>query len=393
MKYVIYTGPFRFPIGDAAAARVLNNGKLFRLLGYKVVFVSWGGCYREEDRDVSGNYFYDGFQYVVTKDIDVKRGIVKRILYFLLAGKNALTYIKGIISNADIIIAYNSPLYTTNILLNLCEKNKIPLISDLTEWYSPNELPGGKFAPPAWLNEYNMSILQKKVKNKIVISSFLNEYYSASNNIILPPLIDKDEPKWKSFNSVLPEYDGIRILYAGNPSKKDLLETILNAVLECVRSGLKLQFVMVGVSENNTLGYNNHKDFALFPDNIIFCGNVPQTKVPSYFKVSDFSIIIRKPNRKNSAGFPTKLVESMMAGCPVITNSTSDIPKYIIHGKNGLLVAKWSSNEVKKTLKFITTINRSNLIQMKYMAMECALKHFNYSCHVEKASDFVKNIN
>ena len=58
MSKIIYTGAFRFPNGDAAAPRVLNNAKLLRELGYKVIFVSWGGPPRKEDKDENGFYRY-----------------------------------------------------------------------------------------------------------------------------------------------------------------------------------------------------------------------------------------------------------------------------------------------------------------------------------------------
>lgn len=391
---IIYTGPFRFPTGDAAAARVLNNGKLLRLLGYNVTYISWGGCSHEaEKQDDNGHFYYDGFRFIITNDIDVKKGPIKRLFNFLFSGKKALRHIKSLIQNVDLIIAYNPPIYFTLRLNSLCKKYNLPFISDITEWYAPNEFPGGIFAPPVWLNEINMRIVQKKVKNKIVISSFLNKYYSESNNILLPPLVDHDEAKWNFIDSVLPIFDGIRILYAGTPAKKDLLETILNAVISSVNSGLKIQFVMVGVLKEEISSYSNYQNVLSYPDNILFCGRVSQTKVPSYFKISDFSIIIRKPTRKNMAGFPTKLVESLMAGCPVITNSTSDISKHIVQSKNGLLVKNWSVNELKNSLEKIADFNSSELLRMKTFTKNYALENFNYTSYLNQGSKFLKNIN
>ena len=59
-KAILYTGAFRFPIGDAAAPRVLNNAKILRELGYDVVFIGFGGEARDEDSKVTGNITIKG---------------------------------------------------------------------------------------------------------------------------------------------------------------------------------------------------------------------------------------------------------------------------------------------------------------------------------------------
>ncbi len=50
------------------------------------------------------------------------------------------------------------------------------------------------------------------------------------------------------------------------------------------------------------------------------------------------------------AGFPTKFVESLGAGCPVITNYTSDLDLYLKNGFNGFVVKDLN---MKVFLKFL----------------------------------------
>lgn len=98
------------------------------------------------------------------------------------------------------------------------------------------------------------------------------------------------------------------------------------------------------------------------PINFVFCGIVPQVDVPYYYHDSDFSVIIREPTRKNMAGFPTKLAESMMAGCPVLLNSTSDISKFVHSGSNGFLIKNWSVIEFENVLSKIVTLTKEEKI-------------------------------
>ena len=394
MKIIIYTGAFRFPIGDAAAQRVLNNAKILRELGYNVIFVSFGGCFQESDKGEDGNYYYDGFRYIISHDIDLKEyNIVKRIHNFIHTGQRAVKLINEMTDNLYMIIGYNPSMFFTNKIQSLCSKNNISFVADITEWSDSNEFPGGGFAPPAWINNFNMSFTQKKVKNKILISSYLDKFYKSSNNIVLPPLVDSSDMKWSYSSPVLPYFEGVRVIYAGTPGKKDLLETILDAVFSCLKRGLKLQFVVVGVTKDDISHYKNYQDILTMPDSIIFCGRVLQTEVPSYYKVSDFSIIVRESTRKSMAGFPTKLVEAQMAGVPIVVNHTSDIKKFIKDGFNGYVLANHSVEKIIECLENIVLLSEEKISIMKNNARKTSLENFNFNEYSNDVKIFLKNLN
>jgi glycosyltransferase involved in cell wall biosynthesis len=393
MKTIIYTGAFRFPIGDAAAQRVLNNAKIFRDLGHKVIFVSFGGITSEDDKGKDGYYCFEGFRYIISNEIDIRSSnVFERLYNFFYSGRRALRIISRMNEKIDIIIGYSPSMFFTNKILELCHRKKIIFVSDISEWYDSNEFPGGRFFPPAWINDMNMNLTQKKVKNKILISSYLDKFYKSSNNIILPPLVDSNDIKWNVLKSVLPSFDGIRVIYAGTPAKKDLLVNMLDAVCSCLKHDVKLQFVVVGVALSDILHYRNYNEVVIFPKNIIFLGRVSQTEVPSYFNVSDFSIIVRELSRKSSAGFPTKLAETMMAGCPVLVNYTSDISSYVHNGYNGFILPDSSAIELEKLLYDIVKLSRKDIDFLKECALECGLNKFNYSNYFEATEVFLKSL-
>ena len=393
-KNIIYTGAFRFPFGDPAAPRVLNNAKIFKKLGYNVIFICWGGIPQDEDKHEDGSFYYQGFRYINSYDIDIKQNnLIKRIYSFFLYGRNSLKIIEQMINDVAFVIGYNPPMIFSNSILKLCRKNNIPFISDITEWHSSNEFPGGKLALPAWINELNMRFIQKRVGNKIVISSFLYNYYCLSNNILLPPLVDSNEPKWQNNKLKLPYFDGVRLIYAGAPAKKDLLYTILDAVIECIKRKIKLQFIILGISKDNIFRYEKYNEVLSMSENILLLGRIPQNEVPAYYKNSDFSIIIREKNRKSMAGFPTKLAETMMSGCPVILNYTSDISDYVHDGYNGIVVIDDSSTELQKSLLHIVTLSKEEKDLMKRNAIKCAFEKFDYSNYIYCMERFIKKTN
>ena len=165
---------------------------------------------------------------------------------------------------------------------------------------------------------------------------------------------------------------------------------MLDAVIHCLKDGMKLQFVVLGVKIEDISHYKNCTEVANFSDNIILLGRVPQTEVPSYYHLSDFSLLIRQRNRKNSAGFPTKFAESNMAGCPVIVNDTSDIRNFVEDGENGFLIPDFSLTEIIKTLDKVARLSPETIALITTATREKALKNFDFRAYIEEMKKIVR---
>jgi glycosyltransferase involved in cell wall biosynthesis len=74
-------------------------------------------------------------------------------------------------------------------------------------------------------------------------------------------------------------------------------------------------------------------------------GYVCREEVLRLLQDADFSVLIRPTGGYADAGFPTKVPESLAAGCPVLGNITSDLGTYLIDGQNAVVcsVASGSS--------------------------------------------------
>lgn len=391
-KTIVITGAFRFNCNEAAEPRVLNNAKIFRELGYRVVFVCWGGKYNNEEK-VGERYFKQGFEYTITNDLldNTKSSFVVRLVTFMLRGKKS---INSIISHKpQIVVGYNPPGYFTSKMLHYAKKFNFHFISDITEWYDANEFIGGKWLPFSWSNDYNMAFTQKKVKNKIVISHFLDRHYS-SNNIILPPLVDLQDEKWhkESAHKEIPPFDGLTFIFAGYHGIKDLLGNIIEGVCQSISRGARARLLILGAESSQIEELMGQDKFERFSGTILPVGRVAQDNVPSYYAAADFSFVIRKPLRKNMAGFPTKFVESMVAGCPVVANSTSDLGDYIIVGENGFVVADWSTDSISNFMAALSQMSKEEITEMKVKAAEHGRKNFDYKAYVEKTALFLTKI-
>lgn len=391
---ILYLGLFRFPEGDAAASRVLNNARLFRDLGHSVKILSFGGEYREQDISLDG-YVYDGLHYVITHDIDT-HSWKERFLRYISPNPNARNYIAANIDSFDIVVSYNTTLPMNIYLQHICKKHGKKIILDVTEWPDSNELLGGKLCPIYWMSELNMRFIQKHFKNMIPISQFLNRFYSHSNNILLPPLIDINDTKWNCFKPVdftsVNHYNGVRIIFAGTPARKDLLKNLVEAIVQVLNEGQVIQLVVAGVSIEQANQFCAEDILSKYRNNIVFLGRIPQSLVPSLYHISTFSAIIREPSRKNTAGFPTKMVESMAAGCPVLLNITSDLGDYAIDGENAVLIENYHVCSIKEGLMSILSMTNEKISKMKLCARKTGEQRFDYHNYMEMGLRFINNL-
>lgn len=391
----LYIGPFRFPNGDAAASRVLNNIRILKAIGHEVDVLSFGGKYLERDKTSQGEYEHDGIPYIITNDIDTHTW-KERIRRYFLPPKKAWRIIYRNIDSYDVIITYN-PSWTLNIpLIKLCKKYNKKTILDLTEWYSSKDFPGGKWTPLYWLSELNMIFIQKKYKNIIPISTFLSRYYSSIHQIVIPPLISCNDDKWMNYIEDIPlaikEFNGRKIIFAGTPAKKDLLANILQAGLSLIKSGLSIQFIILGIDNVQSKSFFSSNEYKSYNNNFIFLGRKPQEEVPAYYKLADFSAIIREPNRKNTAGFPTKMAESMASGCPVLLNATSDLSDFVKDMENAILINDFTIDSIKIGLRRISLLSDEQINKMKQNARKVAWNKFDYHQYLVSVKQFIQKI-
>lgn len=389
--HIIYLGSFRLPNGDAAAARVLNVAKALRLAGHIVSFISWGGENRYCDLCPDGKYRVDGFEYIVTNELDPKGGIFEKVRCKLMRGRKTKCILSHKLGNYDVIITYNGSL--SRWLMTFTKKHHIKLINDITEWYDYNEL-----KPTDWLSyAYDMHCVQKKVKNKIVISTYLDRFYHGTNNIVVPATCDATETKWHQSSDIIMssmcKYDGITMIYAGNPARKDAVHYVINAVNILAKEGAKLRFLIIGITKEKYI--ERYKDLLSekeLNNSIKFLGRVSQDDVPSFYALADFMVLLREPNRKSNAGFPTKFAESFTSGTPVIANLTSDIGLYLKDGKTGFVVDDPSEKAIYQTIKEkVLPLSKKDIESLKKNVRDMA-KQLDYHSFVEPLRIYMNDL-
>jgi glycosyltransferase involved in cell wall biosynthesis len=393
-KQIVIVGAFRFPNGDAAAARVLGIGKSLRQAGYAVSFAGWEQTERPEDDDGNGEFRYEGFQYHSQNEFRTGHlSPFQRLIRYLLAGSSSLRWLKSTrTKDLQAVVVYHGGALFLLRLAVFCKLNGIRLIADCTEWYDADGLVGGRFGVVHLDNEFRMRFVNRLIGRLIVISHFLHDYYEARSCDVLcvPPTIDLIEGKWGA-NVRSRENSALSLVYAGIPGKKDLLSSALYGIRALRSEGILIVLNLLGPSKADLLVCVDGDTLLIdeLEGALVFHGRVAQESVPKIVAQSDFSILLRPVKRVSSAGFSTKLVESLAAGVPVIANPTGDIDRYVTDGQEGILLTDTTVDAFVVGIRRALAMSGTELGRMRESARRCAERSFAYDRYSDMLADFI----
>lgn len=319
MLKILYIGGFTLPDNNAAAHRVINNGKALRDIGYEVIYLN-SLVKTTLNNIIDKDYF--GF-----KCFEYKR---ENLFFYLFDCKIVKNMIEKI--SADIVIAYNYPSIALNKIRRYCNKKNIICISDCTEWYHPEGNIVHKLIK-FFDTEYRMRYVHKKMNGVITISKYLDEYYKKNvKTVMVPPLIDIKDDKWRKI--LMKENDPIVFLYAGSPSvTKERLDLIIEQFNKYNGSN-HIILKIVGISKQDYIRIYKKK---CIDNNVVFYGRLDNVTTVNMIKQADWTITLREKRRVVEAGFPTKVAESITCSTPVIINEFSNICDYL-NDSNSLII-------------------------------------------------------
>jgi len=286
------------------------------------------------------------------------------------------------------VVVYGGSAQYILRLLPWCKRHGIPLIVDVVEWYDPKQMKGGRFGPFYLSAQFALRYLYPRCDGVIAISSLLEKHYmeKGCKVVRVPPSLDVQTrlgpPEQRKPGAPL------LLVYAGIPGKKDLLLHVINAVEAVDPSGKRLRLRILGSSAQQLGECYGRLNFA--PCIEIF-GHVNQVEVVRHIRAADFTVLLRIPALFANAGFPTKFVESLASGTPVICNLTSDLGSYMRDGMDGLICQNFSVQALVDTLERALSLSDFQLQEMRGFAVERARNSFDFRVHAEDLGCFVEN--
>ena len=367
-KTIIYSGGFVLPDKNAAANRVVSNGKLFASLGCKTYFLGlsddeFDGV-RKIDKRVN--------MFEQTRPTSTKQWI-RRL--FSVEEISSLAQKHG----ADTVILYNLPFFTLCRAKRVFSKKNIDVVYDCTEWTKDTD---GSFLKRVFklLDEFLIRNFAHIVADgMIVISSMMKKKYSKSKNLlVLPPLVDVNDSVWHQ----KPEKssDVFEFCFAGIPDgNKESLDKIVEAFSLLNNRNAVLRIVGITEDDYNHLYGEISEDFK---KRILFMGKLSHEQAVKYILGCDCYIFIRCSDRRNNAGFPTKFAEAFTCHVPIITTDVSDVGEYIKSSGRGEVLSDMSCGAIAKAMAFAVERGKNTVTQPDVT--------FHYETYINEAGNWLE---
>jgi glycosyltransferase involved in cell wall biosynthesis len=264
---------------------------------------------------------------------------------------------------------------------------KVPIIRDCSE--IPSFVIDKKKAIK--LHEFFLKLRIKMYHDIIVISDYLNSYYSEifpKNRIFqIPILVDMDRFKktgTKKNATKIITYVGYMI---GN---KDGLQNLIEAMALVVERNKNVKLQLVGSGPDKDMIQLRNKVKALNLCNIIsFFGKKNSEEIPAILSQSDLLVLARPDNSQAKAGFPTKLGEYLASAKPVVITTTGEIPKYLKHNESAYLAKPGDIQDFAEKINYALSDKNSQAIGEK--GYEIANNNFNYQLYGKKIFNILQN--
>lgn len=376
---IVLIGEYLFPDGDAAAVRAMSLARGFRALGLRVTVIGKGALVPEHYSAADGWHIVEGVRYTTMRPEPV--GTIQRIMEGYQRLRQFERALEAINLDGCVAIVVNACDSARHVplLRAFCNKQKIPLVADVCEWYDPRQMPGG-WANPFYLvfNAVFHGVLPK-VQNLITVSRLLeNRFATTGKNLvrIASPIDASGIP-----HADLTDPQCLVLIYAGSAGRKDLLVEILIALAGLSDTELRrLEFRLLGPTQADLIALLGSQAGLLdrLKNTVHPLGRVPRAQVLMALQQAHFSVLFRPTLRYASAGFPSKVPESLAAGTPIILNLTGDLGEYLADETASIVATSPAPEHIAVALRRALALNAEQLKAMRVAARDKAELHFDF---------------
>ncbi|MEH1166201.1 glycosyltransferase [Micromonospora sp. CPCC 205539] len=265
-----------------------------------------------------------------------------------------------------------------------------PVTVDVLERHDPAQFPRGRLTPYFIRHRWSSFLAGRLAGRIIAISEALERHFVRRGRptLLVPPQVDcadYPDPAPPSLD------DGLRLLYAGSAGPKDQLAVVLAGIRGLPAADRsRVHLVIAGISRDQADSLSDLGDLTLgdLDDQVSFLGRVPRERVLAELRRSHFSVLVRPSAGYAQAGFPSKVPESLAAGCPVLLNHTSDLARYVVDGREGIVLAGPTEVDVRDGLARALALRDADWWAMSHAARERAYC-FDYRAWTPVVSGFV----
>lgn len=387
MKRILILGAYDFPHGDAPSNRLLALAKTLREAGYRPFVLGHGREVRAYRDRRTGTHVVEGIEFGVLRP-SAGRLRSRLLRTWRLAGEVRRAGI------TDVRCIYITQGTLTLGFALLCRYAwRRPLIVDCAEWFEPFQFPRGRLSPAFARFIVKFHALRGPRANIVAITGTLAAEFARRGCHVtcLPPQVDTD-----TFvrHHEIGRPDRIELFYAGTPGRKDHVGTALAGLLALPpeqRSRVHFTIAGAGPEELAATVPGGVDALRALGGSVTILGRVPRDEVLRHLAAAHFSVLLRPVSRYSTAGFPSKIPESLAAGTPPMLTLTSDLGSYLSDGEDCLVVDECSPQAFAKAVRRALELPAAELAQLSRQARQCARRYFDYRSWVAPLRAFVED--
>lgn len=342
---IIYWGGFELPDKNAAAHRVVANGKILKSLDYQIVYLGTTVVNREDYFNGVRVASYGEHIYEEAHPLTMKQWA----RWFCSIAN--LRVVASKYTDVKMIIVYNVPFIILKRVKETFGKQGIKIVYDCTEW--SGETKGS--LPKRMIKKLDERFVRKgigKVSDGLIVISKLmeKEYVKNPNLLRLPPLVDLNDPIWHQSREK--QSDGFEFCFAGVPGgNKESLDKVVEAFCQLGKSNASLRIIGPTKEDVIELNLEIKELIEKNEEKIFITGRLSHQDTIKYVLGCDCYIFIRPSNLRNNAGFPTKFAESFTCGGRIITTDVSDVREYLEKAQRGQVLDRVDVELIKQAME------------------------------------------
>ncbi|MGA2247301.1 MAG: glycosyltransferase [Verrucomicrobiota bacterium] len=378
-EVIIVTDSY-FPNGSADANNLQGHCHAIKTAGFTVGLLPRKAAGQSAPRNGEGACSFRGHPYWLVHD-PTRLPKIRRLLrgYFGIGDQRIAWLRRQGLTGVKAVIALPGSGGTVGLLWwlrRLCKNFRVPLYNIVLEWIAPQHRPEGVFS--ATLDsEIQRRYMNHRLDGTICITESLQAYYkrAGARCIVVPPLLDLSDPKWKTpAGSPPPEPKKLlRLLFSGGP-ERDRQDIVLRAVKRLREKGVSIELEYLGADRSKVEALPNVGSELIdsLGSAVRFHGRVADDQVLKIAASASFGIILRDQAHWSRSLFPSKVPEFLALKVPMICNYTSDLHKFLKDGHNAMIVDGTPVEALCVALERASSLSAEKFLAMKANAATSA---------------------
>lgn len=396
MKVVIFTN-HPFPEGMAGTSRILAYCKGLKDNSVSISVLSTcphNGSYPYHDflpLDDAFNYWNAPFMYAACKAYVFRT--IARTLNEFVASFRLLS--KVAIHKATAVIFYGTGLSLELYVTALCKIGRIPSLKEESEYPLRRVMLSGH-PLQSMLNHFFSVGRYRRYTGILAMTNPLQEYFLSigirSSRLMLVPHTVIIERFTQSVASTIPEVGNYLFFMGSLNEKKDGVLSCVAAFELVCRQNDAFSLVIAGdgtISDRIKLLTTIEASPA--STKIHYIGRVSSYQIPGLLANAQLLVACRPPSDQAEYGFPTKIVEYLASGKPVVCTAHGDLTHYLVDEENAYLS---DSNDpaalAARILAVLADLPRATAVGIN--GQKLAETKFNPAMNTKMIIDFIHSL-